>query len=87
MDSFFIFLGSAGSIILLMGGVPQIIHLLKVKDSTGQSLLGWCVWITGGAMILVYAIYKKDPIFIFLQFAGGVIAIITVSLIIKFRKK
>lgn len=86
MDKFFLLLGSVGSIILLMGGIPQIFHLLKVKDSTGQSLLGWCVWIAGGAMILAYAIYKKDPIFIFLQLAGGIIALITVSLIIKFRR-
>jgi len=35
MRSFFLALGTIGSIMLLSGSLPQIAHLLKVKDSTG----------------------------------------------------
>jgi len=87
MRSFFLALGTIGSIMLLSGSLPQIAHLLKVKDSTGQSIFAWLIWIVANMLTLTYAIYIKDPIFIFLDFFWVILCSLTLFLILVYRKK
>jgi len=62
-------LGLIGAFIFLSAYVPQIKHLLKVKDSTGISVFSWIVWLVGALMLFIYAAYNKDLDFYNLNFA------------------
>jgi len=83
---FFIFSGGAGSIMSLTGALPQIVHLLKVKDSKGQSILAWSIWFGSNIMIMIYAFTVKDPVFIFLQTMWVILSGFILFLIIFYKK-
>lgn len=87
MGRFILFLGAAGSFLNLSGALPQIIHLLRVKDSTGQSPIAWLIWITSNVMLLIYAIYLKNLVFILLEAVWVIFTILTLLLVVKYRRK
>jgi uncharacterized protein with PQ loop repeat len=68
MDKMFLSFGLVGSIISISGSFPMLIHLVKVKDSTGQSLTAWYIWMLSNFFLLAYAVYINEPVFMFLQF-------------------
>lgn len=59
-----------------------------VSERKGESTVPFAFWIfsvLGGTMLTVYAIYRKDPVFIFGQ-AGG-LAIYLRNLMLIYQKK
>jgi len=45
-----------GGVIGIIAYVPQVLHLFKVKNSEGISLLAWDSWLFGNLLLLIYAI-------------------------------
>jgi uncharacterized protein with PQ loop repeat len=87
MEKVFLSLGLIGSAISVAGNFPMLLHLLKVKDSTGQSLNAWWTWQVANVLLLTYAIYIKDFVFTLLQIMWVIFVSVTIFLIIKYRKK
>jgi len=45
-----------GGVIGISAYIPQFIHLIKVKESTGISVFAWWMWFGGNFLLLAYAI-------------------------------
>ena len=60
-------IGFAGIALSVVAYMPQIIHLLKEHCSAGLSPWAYCMWVISALLLLIYAIVKKDPVFISLQ--------------------
>ncbi|MCX6718024.1 MAG: PQ-loop domain-containing transporter [Candidatus Staskawiczbacteria bacterium] len=43
-------------IIAIVAYIPQVKHLVTVKDSKGISVLAWLVWLLCNSLLLAYAI-------------------------------
>lgn len=80
-------IGLIGGIIGYVGYLPQITHLVKVKDSIGVSKRAWYVWAFSSLLLLIYALYIVNRLYIFLGFLGLLLNIITIILIHKYGKK
>mgnify|MGYP001559944227 CR=1 FL=1 len=80
-------LGLIGTIIFVSAYLPQIIHLIKVKDSTGINLFAWIVWLFGAFLLFIYAVYQRDLVFVVLTTLESLALLSTIILTIKFRKK
>jgi len=85
--SFLEFIGLAGSIIILTAYLPQIIHLFKVKDSTGISFWAWLTWGIGNALLLIYAITTRDKVYILLEAVSTSSIILILILTQKYKRK
>lgn len=79
-------LGLVGSIIFAAAYIPQIIHLIKVKDSTGISISSWFIWLFGAVLLLVYAIHLRDTVFLALTILETLALITTIILAIIYKK-
>lgn len=86
-EQFYLILGTLGSVISVAGNLPMLIHLVKTKDSTGQSLIAWSTWELANLMLLVYAIHINDIVFSLLQTAWVIFVAIIMGLVIKYRQK
>ncbi|NQU77308.1 hypothetical protein HQ544_01275 [Candidatus Falkowbacteria bacterium] len=84
--SFLEFVGLIGSIVILTAYLPQTIHLLKVKDSTGVSFLAWLIWGIGNALLLIYAITTRDKVYIILEAVSTSFIILLLFLIQKYKR-
>jgi lipid-A-disaccharide synthase-like uncharacterized protein len=59
------------------------------SERAGKSVIPFSFWvlsIVGGAMLLVYALYRRDPVFIMGQSLGVVIYIRNIMFVIKERR-
>ena len=80
-------LGLAGTLIFVSAYLPQIIHLVKVKDSTGISIMSWSIWLFGALLLFVYAVSIGDIVFLSLTILE-IIALATVILLaLKYKNK
>jgi lipid-A-disaccharide synthase-like uncharacterized protein len=80
-------LGLIGTLIFVSAYVPQIKHLLKVKDSTGISIFSWTIWLIGAMLLFLYAVHNKDLVFIILTTLETVSLLTVIILAIKYKKK
>lgn len=86
-DTIFQSLGLIASIIFVSAYVPQIIHLLKIKDSSGLNLTAWAIWLSGAIILVVYAIHQKDAVFIILTGLESIALLITIILSVHYKRK
>lgn len=73
----------------VIGGVaymPQIKHLLKIKDSRSISITTWWLWLIIQVPILSYLFYIKDFYLIILQCLNALFILMVLILSIKYRK-
>jgi lipid-A-disaccharide synthase-like uncharacterized protein len=80
-------LGLIGTAIYVSAYLPQIIHLLRVKNSTGISIPSWIIWSVGALMLFSYAIYQKDAIFILLTTLEFLSLVTGIILAIRYKQK
>ncbi len=85
-ENIYLFIGTFGSVISVAGNLPMLVHLLKTKDSTGQSVLAWSVWEFANLLLLIYAIHINDIVFSLLQVAWVVFCGVIISLVIKYKR-
>jgi len=60
-------LGFAGTALVIVAYLPQIIHLTKEGCTAGISIGAYISWATASALLLAYAIGQQDIVFIALQ--------------------
>lgn len=78
-------IGFAAQALFTMRFVVQWIASERVKRSV-VPVAFWYFSVAGGAMLLAYAIYRVDPVFIFGQAGGLIIYIRNLSLIRNHRR-
>ena len=78
---------SIGTVINVVAYFPQIIELLKKKDSTGNSLVAWYMWLIANVILAAYAIYIADPVFTILEVLYVLLNFVTIVLVHKYRVK
>jgi len=86
-DLIFRNLGLIGTLIFITAYIPQIKHLIKVKDSSGISIFSWSIWLFGAILLFIYASHNKDLVFIALTSLEALAILIVIILAIKFNKK
>ena len=85
-ENIYLFIGTAGSIISVAGNLPMLFHLVKTKDSTGQSLYAWYTWELANLLLLIYAIHINDIVFTLLQIAWVIFVATIITLVFKYRR-
>lgn len=77
---------------ITIGFIAQILFFLRflvqwvISEKRGESIIPvqfWYLSIAGSLMLLVYSIWRKDPVFILGQCMGSVIYVRNLSLIYK----
>ena len=78
ISNVFEILGTTGSIIMCASSVPQIMKTYRTKSA--NSLSGSClaILIMGMLLILSYALYRKDIVFIF----GNVLSLLLTGILV-----
>jgi len=85
-DFIFRNLGLIGTLIFVSAYLPQIGHLLKVKDSTGISVFSWSVWLVGALLLFAYAAHNRDLVFIILTAMEAISLLTVIVLAVKYRR-
>ena len=80
-------LGIIGSLIFTSAYIPQVVHLIKVKDSTGISIASWIIWLVGAILLLIYAIHLRDVVFLILTILESIFLSIIIGLAVMYKKK
>ncbi len=83
-NKFFLIWGFAAQAIFAARFIVQWIASEKEKRSV-IPMAFWYLSLTGGVMLLIYAIYRKDPVFILGQ-ASGLIVYIR-NIVFRIREK
>jgi len=74
----------------IIGGIaylPQITHLIKIKNSTGISVIAWLLWTGENLLLLVYAISIMNITFIIVEIIFSLACLIMVILTLKYRQQ
>jgi lipid-A-disaccharide synthase-like uncharacterized protein len=86
MSKFWLILGFTAQAIFFGRWFVQWVASEKEKKSTVPTAF-WYLSLIGGVLLLIYAIYKRDPVFIVGQGAGTIIYFRNIYLIHKHRNK
>jgi MtN3 and saliva related transmembrane protein len=84
---FFEILGVTGSLIMCVSAIPQIIKTYRTRCSDGLSISYLIILMTGMSMIMFYALYVKDMVFIFGNGLALLLMGILITLCFRFRRK
>jgi len=79
--------GFVGALIFLCSYIPQVVHLIKKKNSAGVSAVSWIMGIVGLIVLFAYAVYREDVVFMPLLFIELIVTILTLILVIKYKPK
>ncbi len=72
-------LGFAGTAVVAIAYVPQIVHLHREHCSAGISLKAYSLWCVSSALFLIHAVMIRDAVFTGVQLVNLVaVAVITV---------
>ena len=85
MDKIYIYIGFLGQLCFSMRFIVQWISSEKAKKSV-IPISFWYFSFLGGIILLVYAVYRKDPVFIMGQLPGVLIYSRNIYLIHKNAK-
>ena len=70
-------LGFVGTGLVIVGYVPQIVHLVKERCSAGISISAFSLWCAASLLFLIHATVIRDAVFVVVQtvnlVAGGLI--------------
>lgn len=86
INTFWIIIGLAGQLFFTMRFAVQWISTEKKRESV-IPVLFWYLSIMGSILLLSYAIYRKDPVFILGQSFGFIVYFRNLHFIHKGKKK
>jgi uncharacterized protein with PQ loop repeat len=70
-------LGSVATGLVIVGYIPQIVHLIRERCTAGISISAFSVWCTASLLFLIHAAMIGDAVFVGAQIvnlvAGGLI--------------
>ena len=78
ISNVFEILGTTGSIIMCASSIPQIIKTYRTKSADSLSGSYLAILIMGMLLILSYALYRKDIVFIF----GNVLSLFLTGILV-----
>lgn len=73
-------LGWAGTALVIVAYVPQILHLYVEKCAWGISISTWLIWLVAGAVLLSYCLFRNDTLFTFVQGINITAIVMTIML-------
>lgn len=76
-----------GVLLIKMSYFPQIIRLLKRKTSGDISISLWVLLLFGDSLLTIHALIIGASYFVANGIIGGVLDLITIFIIIKYRKR
>ena len=69
--------GFVGTGLVIVGYIPQIVHLVKERCTAGISVLAFSLWCAASILFLIHAAMIRDVVFVAVQtvnlVAGGLI--------------
>lgn len=87
MEKYFIQIGALiGTGIGILAYWPQINHLIKIKNSIGISIMAWYAWLISNIILLFYAIYINDIVFLITQALFSFLCAWMILLAYKYKK-
>ena len=70
-------LGFVGTGLVIVGYIPQVVHLIKERCTAGISVTAFSLWCAASLLFLIHAAVIRDAVFVGLQtvnlVAGGLI--------------
>jgi len=78
ISNIFEILGTTGSLIMCASSIPQIIKTYRTKSADSLSGSYLAILIMGMLLILSYALYRKDIVFIF----GNVLSLLLTGILV-----
>ena len=60
-------LGFAGTVLVIGGYVPQVVHLIKERCTAGMSIPAFALWCAASFLFLIHAAMIRDPVFVGVQ--------------------
>jgi uncharacterized protein with PQ loop repeat len=78
-------LGLAGTAVVAIAYLPQILHLVRAHCSAGVSIAAWSLWATADLMIGSHAVAIGDTVFIALGAGNATAALLIIALAWKYR--
>lgn len=85
LSTIFEILGAAGSVIICVSGIPQIMKTYQTKSAGDLSLLYLGALLLGMTMLQAYSIYRMDFVFIFGNTLSMAITVILIFFCLKYR--
>ncbi len=80
-------IGWVGFALIQIFYLPQMAKVLKSKDVSGLALASWVVLTAGLFLSLLYAIWKRDAVFMAGNSIGFLQSAFMVGLIVKYSKR
>jgi lipid-A-disaccharide synthase-like uncharacterized protein len=84
--TWWVFIGIFGQSLFMMRFIFQWIHSERVKQSVVPEIF-WYFSLSGGLIVLIYAIHKQDLVFILSQALGSIIYIRNIQLIWRNKRQ
>lgn len=70
-------LGFVGTGLVIVGYIPQVVHLIKERCTAGISVAAFSLWCAASLLFLIHAAVIRDAVFVAVQtvnlVAGGLI--------------
>lgn len=76
-------LGFLGTVLVIAGYLPQIVHLIKERCTAGISIPAFSLWCAASFFFLIHAVVIRDPVFVAVQ----TVNVVAGSLIVVFCKR
>ena len=86
-DTIFQNLSLLASLVFVYAYIPQILHLIRVKDSTGIDIPAWVTWFCSALVLTVYAVHQKDIVFVTLTALESLALCTVIVLSIRYKRK
>ena len=75
------------AIVAISAGIPQLIKLIKTKNSDEFNLGTWAMWVATQSVSTAYAISIKDPLLITINAAWVLFYFIMTMLIVRYSPR
>ena len=72
-------LGIGGTVLVIVGYVPQIHHMIKERCTAGISLPAFAVWSLASLLFLIHAALIRDMVFVGVQIVNLVAGVVIVA--------
>ena len=76
-------LGFLGTVLVIAGYLPQIVHLIKERCTAGISIHAFSLWCAASFLFLIHAMVIRDPVFVAVQ----TVNVVAGCLIVVFCKR
>jgi len=74
-------------VVAILAYVPQVAHLIKVKDSKGISFVAWLTWFLCNFILLIYAVSIKNIPYVIVYFLSCLANLTIIFLTAKYKNK